>query len=76
MPRSPDRASHRHPCYVKAEVIVHAFTCLRYSVAGAAPVTVIRDKSKNGFDPALITTEKTPGIAAVIGRVQHIAELC
>jgi len=57
--------------YGKTETIaVHAFTCLWYSVTGTAPVTVIliRDKSKTGFDLALITTEKNPGIAAVIER--------
>jgi len=57
--------------YGKAETIaVHALTCLWYSVTGTAPVTVIliRDKSKTGFDLALITTEKNPDIAAVTER--------
>jgi DDE superfamily endonuclease len=57
--------------YGKTETIaVHAFTCLWYSVAGTAPVTVIliRDKSKTGFDIALVTTEKDPDIAEVIER--------
>ena len=57
--------------YGKTETIaVHALTCLWYSVTGTAPVTVIliRDKSKTGFDLALITTEKNPDIAAVIER--------
>jgi DDE superfamily endonuclease len=57
--------------YGKTETIaVHAFTCLWYSVTGTAPVTVIliRDKSKTGFDLALVTTEKTPDIATVIER--------
>ena len=53
--------------YGKTETIaVHAFTCLWYSVTGTKPVTVIliRDKSKTGYDLALVTTEKNPGIAA------------
>jgi hypothetical protein len=57
--------------YGKTETIaVHAFTCLWYSVAGAAPVTVIliRDKSKPGHDLALVTTEANPGIVQVIER--------
>ena len=57
--------------YGKTETIaVHAFTCLWYSVAGTAPVTVIliRDKSKTGYDLALVTTEKDPDIARVIER--------
>jgi hypothetical protein len=57
--------------YGKTETIaVHAFTCLWYSVTGTAPVTVIliRDKSKTGFDIALVTTEKEPDIAEVTGR--------
>jgi hypothetical protein len=57
--------------YGKTETIaVHAFTCLWYSVAGPAPVTVIliRDKSKTGFDLALVTTDKNPDVAAVIER--------
>ena len=52
--------------YGKKETIaVHAFTCLWYSVTGARPVTVIliRDKSRTGFDLALVTTQKDPGIA-------------
>jgi hypothetical protein len=57
--------------YGKAETIaVHALTCLWYSVTGMAPVTVIliRDKSKAGFDLALVTTERDPDIAAAIER--------
>jgi DDE superfamily endonuclease len=57
--------------YGKTETIaVHAFTCLWYSVTGTRPVTVIliRDKSRTGFDLALITTEKNPGIARTIER--------
>ena len=57
--------------YGKTETIaVHAFTCLWYSVTGAKPVTVIliRDKSKTGYDLALVTTEKNPDIARVIER--------
>ncbi len=51
-------------------IAVHAFTCLWYSVTGTRPVTVIliRDKSRTGFDLALITTGKNPGIARVIER--------
>jgi DDE superfamily endonuclease len=51
-------------------IAVHALTCLWYSVTGPAPVTVvlIRDKSKTGYDIALVTTEKNPGIAHVIER--------
>jgi len=57
--------------YGKTETIaVRAFTCLWYSVTGTMPVTVIliRDKSRTGFDLALVTTEKNPGIARVIER--------
>src|SRR5260370_1940741 len=57
--------------YGKTETIaVHAFTCLWYSVAGTRPVTVIliRDKSRAGFDLALVTTGKNPGIARMIER--------
>jgi hypothetical protein len=57
--------------YGKTETIAAcAFTCLWYSVTGTAPVTVIliRDKSKNGYDIALVTTEKDPCIARVIER--------
>ena len=57
--------------YGKTETIaVHAFTCLWYYVTGAKPVTVvlIRDKSETGYDLALVTTEQSPGIAAVIER--------
>jgi hypothetical protein len=53
--------------YGKTETIaVHAFTCLWYSVTGTEPVTVIlvRDKSKTGYDIALVTTEKTPASPA------------
>jgi hypothetical protein len=51
-------------------IAVHAFTCLWYSVTGPAPVTVIlvRDKSKTGYDIALVTTEKNPGITRVVER--------
>jgi DDE superfamily endonuclease len=57
--------------YGKTDTIaVHAFTCLWYSVTGAVPVTVIliRDKSRTGYDIALVTTQKAPDIAAVIER--------
>src|SRR5229473_2553682 len=57
--------------YGKTDTIaVHALTCLWYSVAGAKPVTVIliRDKSKTGFDLALVTTQQNPGIARAIER--------
>jgi DDE superfamily endonuclease len=57
--------------YGKTETIaVHAFTCLWYSVTGTKPVTVIliRDKSKTGYDIALLTTEKDPDIGRVIER--------
>jgi hypothetical protein len=57
--------------YGKAEAIAaHAFTCLWYSVTGPAPVTVIliRDKSKTGYDLALVTTETSPDTAGVIER--------
>jgi DDE family transposase len=57
--------------YGKTETIAAAaFTCLWYSVTGARPVTVIliRDKSKTGYDIALVTTEKTPDVAQVIER--------
>lgn len=57
--------------YGKTETIAAcAFTCLWYSVTGTAPVTVIliQDKSKTGYDIALVTTEKNPDIARVIER--------
>ncbi len=57
--------------YGKTETIAAcAFTCLWYSVTGTAPVTVIliRDKSRTGYDIALVTTEKDPDIARVIER--------
>jgi len=57
--------------YGKTETIaVHALTCLWYSVTGPRPVTVIliRDKSKTGFDLALVTTEKNPDIKLAIER--------
>jgi hypothetical protein len=43
---------------------------LWYSVTGPAPVTVIliRDKSKTGYDLALVTTETGPDTAGVIER--------
>jgi hypothetical protein len=52
------------------KIAVHAFTCLWYSVTGTVPVTVIliRDKSKTGFDIALVTTEKDPEAARIIER--------
>src|ERR1700722_12520559 len=55
--------------YGKTETIaVHAFACLWYCVTGAKTVTVvlIRDKSKTGYDLALVTAQQRPGIAAVI----------
>lgn len=57
--------------YGKTETIAAAaFTCLWYSVTGAAPVTVIliRDKSKTGYDLALVTTQQNPEIVQVIER--------
>ena len=57
--------------YGKTETIAaSAFTCLWYSVTGTAPVTaiLIRDKSKTGYDIALVTTEKDSDIARVIER--------
>jgi len=57
--------------YGKTETIAaHALTCLWYSVAGTAPVTVIliRDKKNAGYDLALVTTEENPDIAQVIER--------
>src|SRR6266699_6107824 len=57
--------------YGKTDTIaVHALTCLWYSVTGAKPVTVIliRDKSRTGFDIALVTTQQNPGIARAIER--------
>jgi hypothetical protein len=57
--------------YGKTETIAAAaVTCLWYSVTGARPVTVIliRDKSKTGYDLALVTTEKNPRTAQVIER--------
>jgi len=57
--------------YGKTETIAAAaFTCLWYSVTGKKPVTVIliRDKSKTGFNLALVTTEKDPDPARVIER--------
>jgi hypothetical protein len=57
--------------YGKTETIAAAaFTCLWYSVAGTRTVTVvlIRDKSKTGYDLALVTTEENPVIARVIER--------
>ena len=57
--------------YGKTETIAAAaVTCLWYSVTGARPVTVIliRDKSRTGYDLALVTTEKNPRIARVIER--------
>jgi len=57
--------------YGKTETIAAAaFTCLWYSVAGTRTVTVvlIRDKSRTGYDLALVTTEGNPVIARVIER--------
>jgi hypothetical protein len=57
--------------YGKTETIAAAaVTCLWYYVTGARPVTVIliRDKSKTGFNLALVTTEKNQEIARVIER--------
>jgi hypothetical protein len=57
--------------YGKTETITAAaLTCLWYYVTGKKPVTVIliRDKSRTGFDLALVTTEKNPDIARVIER--------
>jgi hypothetical protein len=57
--------------YGKTETIaVHAFTCLWYTVAGTVPVTVIliRDKSRTGYDLALVTTEQDPDTGQVIER--------
>jgi DDE superfamily endonuclease len=57
--------------YGKTETIAAAaVTCLWYYVTGAKPVTVIliRDKKETGYDLALVTTEKNPGIAQVIER--------
>src|SRR3984957_20496675 len=55
---------------LRANVAIHAFTCLWYSVAGTAPVTVIliRDKSETGCDLALVTTETALDSARVIER--------
>ena len=48
---------------------MHAFTCLWYpSPAGAVTVVLIRDKSKTGYDIALVTTEKNPDIVRVVER--------
>ena len=57
--------------YGKTETIAAAaVTCLWYYVTGTVPVTVIliRDKSKTGYDLALVTTEKNPRTAQVIER--------
>ena len=57
--------------YGKTETIAAAVvTCLWYYVTGAKPVTVIliRDKSKTGYDLALVTTEKNPDVKLVIER--------
>jgi hypothetical protein len=47
-----------------------ALTCLWHSVFGTRPVTVvlIRDRAKNGYDLALITTDAAASAAAVIER--------
>ncbi|MGB6579930.1 MAG: hypothetical protein WBF34_18620 [Streptosporangiaceae bacterium] len=47
-----------------------ALTCLWYSVFGTRPVTVvlIRDKSKTGYDLALVTTDTAAFAAHVIER--------
>ena len=57
--------------YGKTETIAAAaFTCLWYSVTGAKPVTVIliRDKSRTGYDLALVTTRRTRTPPPVIER--------
>jgi hypothetical protein len=57
--------------YGKAQTVsAAAVTCLWYSVFHTRPVTVvlIRDKSKTGFDLALVTTDTTAGPAQVIER--------
>ena len=57
--------------YGKTETIAAAaVTCLWYYVTGTRPVTVILipDKSRTGFNLALVTTEKNPDIARVIER--------
>jgi hypothetical protein len=53
-----------------AAVQAAAVTCLRHSVFGTPPVTVIlpRDKSASGFDLALVTTDATATAAEVIER--------
>ena len=53
-----------------AKLAAAAVTCLWYSVTGTRPVTVIliRDKSRTGYDLALVTTEKNPDTATVIER--------
>jgi hypothetical protein len=47
-----------------------ALTCLWHSVFGTRPVTVvlIRDRAKNGYDLALVTTDAAASAAAVIER--------
>ncbi len=57
--------------YGKAETVqAAAVTCLWYPVFGGRPVTVvlIRDKSRAGYDLALVTTDPHAGPAAVIER--------
>jgi len=57
--------------YGKTAVIeAAAVSCLWYSVFGTRPVTVvlIRDKSRTGYDLALVTTDAAATAAAVIER--------
>ena len=53
-----------------ATIQAAALTCLWYSVFGTRPVTVvlIRDKSKTGYDLALVTTDTAAFAAHVIER--------
>ena len=53
-----------------AAIQAAAVTCLWHSVFGTRPVTVvlIRDKSKTGYDLALVTTDADASAAAVIER--------
>jgi len=53
-----------------ATIQAAALTCLWHSVFGTRPVTVvlIRDKSKTGYDLALVTTDTAASVAHVIER--------
>jgi hypothetical protein len=53
-----------------ATVSAATVTCLWYSVFGSRPVTVvlIRDRSRTGYDLALVTTDAAASAAAVIER--------